>query len=495
MKYTVKTTNFANIPTDCLVLGVYIGSKFTPSATATDRASKGLLKQLYKQGDIDGTCGRSLMVPTNDLIPAKRLLIIGLGEPKTLDSEEFSNILKVVGTALQNTGSKNVAITLAEAKVKDRSFEQRSRMIVESFSRSYYRFDTLKRKKSKTENLEKITLLAQSTTSATTVRKSVAEGQAISNGVKLACDLANLPGNICTPTYLSTQARKLQKSHKLKVSILNEQQMKMLKMGSLLSVSRGSREQAKLIVMEYHGAPKTSHPVVLVGIGLTFDAGGISIKPSGNMDEMKYDMCGGASVFGTLLAVAELKLRMNVVGIVPSSENLPDGAANKPGDIVTSMSGQTIEILNTDAEGRLILCDAITYSRRFKPAVVIDIATLTGACVIALGDPASGLFSNNDQLANEILSAGTISGDLAWRLPVWKQYQKQLDSPFADIANIGGRGAGAITAACFLSRFTDDLNWAHLDIAGTAYQSGAQKGATGSRVNLLTQFLIDRAIA
>ncbi len=495
MKYTVKTTNFANIPTDCLVLGVYIGSKFTPSATATDRATKGLLTKLSKQGDISGACGNTLMVPTNDLIPAKRLLIVGLGDPKTLDSEEFSNILKVVGTTLQNTGSKNIAITLAEAKVKDRSFEKRSRLIVESFARSYYHFDILKKTKSKIGNLEKITLLAQSTTSAATVRKSVAEGQAISKGVKLACDLANLPGNICTPTYLATQARKLQKSHKLKVSIVNEQQMKTLKMGSLLSVSKGSREQAKLIVMEYHGAPKTSQPIVLIGKGLTFDAGGISIKPSGNMDEMKYDMCGGASVFGTLLAAAELKLRMNVVGIVPSSENLPDGAANKPGDIVTSMSGQTIEILNTDAEGRLILCDAITYSRRFKPAVVIDIATLTGACVIALGDPASGLFSNNDQLAEEILRSGTTSGDLAWRLPVWKQYQKQLESPFADIANIGGRGAGAITAACFLSRFTDDLNWAHLDIAGTAYHSGSQKGATGRPVNLLTQFLIDRASA
>ena len=325
------------------------------------------------------------------------------------------------------------------------------------------------------------------------MRRSVREGEAISSGVQLARDLANLPGNICTPSYLAEQARKLQRSHQLKVSILSEPQMRSLKMGSLLSVTRGSREPAKLIIMEYRGGAKHSPPVALVGKGLTFDAGGISLKPAGKMDEMKYDMCGGASVFGTLLATAKLKLPLNVIGIVPSCENLPDGAANKPGDIVKSMSGQTIEILNTDAEGRLILCDALTYAKRFKPDVVIDIATLTGACVIALGDPASGLFSNNEQLAKGLLEAGESSGDRAWRLPLWKQYQKQLNSPFADIANIGGRGGGAITAACFLSRFTDNLNWAHLDIAGTAYHSGNNKGATGRPVGLLTQFLIQRS--
>jgi leucyl aminopeptidase len=269
--------------------------------------------------------------------------------------------------------------------------------------------------------------------------------------------------------------------------------MKKLKMGSLLSVAKGSRQPPKLITMEYHGGAKNSQPVVLVGKGITFDAGGISLKPAGSMDEMKYDMCGGASVFGVMLATAELKLPLNVIGIVPSCENLPDGAANKPGDIVTSMSGLTIEILNTDAEGRLILCDALTYARRFKPDTVIDIATLTGACVVALGEPASGLFSTSNKLAEELLAAGNRSGDRVWRLPVWKEYQKQLKSPFADIANIGGRTAGAITAACFLARFTENMNWAHLDIAGTAWRSGKNKGATGRPVGLLTRFLIKRA--
>jgi leucyl aminopeptidase len=269
--------------------------------------------------------------------------------------------------------------------------------------------------------------------------------------------------------------------------------MKALKMGALLSVSRGSREPAKLITMEYQGGKRGQAPVVLIGKGLTFDAGGISLKPAGAMDEMKYDMCGGASVFGAVTAAAELKLKLNVVGIVPSSENLPDGAANKPGDVVTSMSGKTIEILNTDAEGRLILCDAITYAERYSPSAVIDIATLTGACVVALGNPATGLFSTDDQLADELLECGEHARDRAWRMPVWKEYQKQLNTPFADMANIGGRTAGAVTAACFLSRFTESMKWAHLDIAGTAWQSGANKGATGRPVSLLTRFLINRA--
>ncbi len=317
-------------------------------------------------------------------------------------------------------------------------------------------------------------------------------GRAIAGGVRLARDLGNMPGNICTPTYLAQQARKLQKRLGLKVSVLDENRMNRLGMGSLLSVSRGSREPAKLIVLEYHGTGKSSAPVVLVGKGLTFDAGGISLKPAAAMDEMKYDMCGGASVLGTMQAIAEMGLEINVVGIVPASENLPDGAANKPGDIVTSMAGKTIEILNTDAEGRLILCDAITYSRRYKPAVVVDIATLTGACVVALGAHPSGLFTQDDELANELLAAGEHSGDRAWRLPLWDDYQDQLDSPFADMANVGGRHGGAITAACFLSRFTEDLRWAHLDIAGTAWTQGKNKSATGRPVSLLSRFILNR---
>jgi leucyl aminopeptidase len=322
----------------------------------------------------------------------------------------------------------------------------------------------------------------------------VREGAAIAAGVTLARELGDLPGNICTPSYLAERARSLAAEHpKLHVEVLEEHDMQELGMGALLSVSRGSREPAKLVVMRYEGGKKGDKPVVLVGKGLTFDAGGISIKPAAAMDEMKYDMCGGASVLGAVYATLALELRINLVGVVPASENLPDGEANKPGDIVTSMSGQTVEILNTDAEGRLILCDALTYSERFDPAVVIDLATLTGACVVALGKHPAGLFTADEKLALEVLAAGDYAGDRAWRLPLWEDYQSQLDSNFADMANIGGRDAGAITAACFLSRFTKKYPWAHLDIAGIAWRSGKEKGATGRPVALLTQFLLGRS--
>jgi leucyl aminopeptidase len=324
-------------------------------------------------------------------------------------------------------------------------------------------------------------------------RKGCEQGQAIAAGTALARDLGNLPGNVCTPTYLAGQARKLATQYPIKTRVLSEKDMQKLGMGALLSVSRGSREPAKLIIMEYQGAGKGIAPIALVGKGLTFDAGGISLKSAAKMDEMKYDMCGGASVLGTMKAVAELELAINVIGIIPSSENLPDGQANKPGDIVTSMSGQTIEILNTDAEGRLILCDALTYVERYKPAFTIDIATLTGACVVALGEHASGLMGNNDKLVQDLLDAGRTAHDRAWQLPLWEDYQQQLDSNFADMANVGGRPAGSVTAACFLSRFTEKQKWAHLDIAGTAWKSGPAKGGTGRPVPLLTQYLIDRS--
>jgi leucyl aminopeptidase len=327
-----------------------------------------------------------------------------------------------------------------------------------------------------------------------TAELAVRHGTAIAAGVALARELGNLPGNLCTPTYLAEQALALgERYERLQAQVLEESDMEALKMGALLSVSRGSRQPAKLILMHYHGSEPDRKPVVLVGKGLTFDTGGISIKPAADMDEMKFDMCGGASVFGAVLAACELNLPINLVGVVPASENMPGGDANKPGDIVTSMSGQTIEILNTDAEGRLILCDALTYSERFHPELVIDLATLTGACVIALGKHASGLFSADDRLAEEILMAGQAAGDRAWRMPLWDDYQPQLDSNFADMANVGGREAGAVTAACFLSRFTKAYRWAHLDIAGTAWVTGKEKGATGRPVPLLAQYLLDRA--
>ena len=315
---------------------------------------------------------------------------------------------------------------------------------------------------------------------------------AISEGIDLAKDLGNLAPNICTPAYLAKQAVTIAKNHKLKVTVLEQRDMEKLGMGALLAVAQGSRQPAKLISLEYWGGAKKEKPVVLVGKGITFDTGGISLKPAAEMDEMKYDMCGAASVLGTIAAIAQMRLAINVVGIIPTTENMPGGNATKPGDVVTSMSGQTIEILNTDAEGRLILCDALAYAQRYEPQVVIDIATLTGACVIALGHVASGLLSNDDELAEELLLASRQASDPAWRLPLWDDYQEQLKSNFADMANIGGRAAGTITAACFLSRFTGKYRWAHLDIAGTAWKSGKEKGATGRPVPLLTQFLITR---
>lgn len=318
-------------------------------------------------------------------------------------------------------------------------------------------------------------------------------GAAIAKGTSLCRDLGNFPGNVCTPSYLAKEAKRLARGNKqLSCKILEEKDMKALGMGSLLSVSAGSDEPAKLIQLEYKGAAKSQKPTVLVGKGITFDTGGISLKPGAGMDEMKFDMCGAASVLGTMQTLIELALPINVVAIVAASENMPNGHATKPGDIVTSMAGLTIEVLNTDAEGRLVLCDALTYAERFKPRAVIDVATLTGACVIALGKHATGLYSNNDALAAELINAGNTAGDKAWQMPLWDEYQQQLNSNFADIANIGGREAGSVTAACFLSRFTKKYDWAHLDIAGTAWLSGGQKGATGRPVSLLVQYLINQ---
>jgi leucyl aminopeptidase len=360
---------------------------------------------------------------------------------------------------------------------------------------SIYRFDRLKSKAEGTKpHLRKVMLGAISRTELAASEEALQQGLAIAEGMNLVKDLGNLAPNICTPAYLAEQAVAMARAHKLKATILGQKDMEKLGMGSLLAVARGSRQPAKLIALEYWGRAKKEKPIVLVGKGVTFDTGGISLKPAAEMDEMKYDMCGAASVLGTIAAIVRMRLPVNVVGIIPTTENMPGGNATKPGDVVTSMSGQTIEILNTDAEGRLILCDALTYAERYEPETVIDIATLTGACVIALGHVASGLLSNDDELVEELLYASRQAADRAWRLPLWDDYQEQLKSNFADMANIGGRAGGTITAACFLSRFTKKYRWAHLDIAGTAWKSGKEKGATGRPVPLLTQFLIGRAL-
>ena len=496
MKIQLSSPDVLRARTDCLVVGVRENAQQPQSTRKIDKAAKGLIGALMRSGDIDGRPGSALMVPSPAGIEAKRLLLVGVGDKPDVD--DFASSALVAARQLCSSRSVSAIVTLTEIAVSGADPTARTRMVSQAIQEAGYRFSQLKSAKGKEAarrqcTVKRVSLVGGSAKNDESMRKGIQEACAIANGVSLAKDLGNLPGNICTPSYLANQAKKLVKSHKLKVSVLDEAKMKALGMGALLSVSRGSREPARLIIMEHQGGKRSDPPVVLVGKGLTFDAGGISLKPAAAMDEMKYDMCGGASVFGAMVAAAELNLKLNVIGIVPSSENLPDGAANKPGDIVTSMAGKTIEILNTDAEGRLILCDALTYAERYKPAAVIDIATLTGACVVALGHPATGLFSPDDDLADELLSCGDAARDRAWRMPIWNEYQKQLDSPFADMANIGGRTAGAVTAACFLARFTKNMTWAHLDIAGTAWHSGANKGATGRPVPMLARFLINRA--
>ena len=497
MEFTTTTTTLDKSPTGCLILGIYEGNKLTPSAAQADEVCGGLIKKVLKGGDLKGKLGQTLMLHQPEGLSCQRLLLVGCGKEKELNERNYRKISDAATRALVGSNAKDALCTLSELPVAERELDWKVRQTIESFGQASYRFEQMKSKKSEEKRpLRKINFPHTSRAEGALIRLGILQGRALIAGMELSKDLANLPGNIATPSYLADQAKALGRSYKsIKTTVLEEKQMEKLGMGSLLSVSRGSVQPAKLIVMEYRGttAKNKQKPVVLVGKGLTFDAGGISIKPAAQMDEMKYDMCGGASVFGTIKAIAEMELPINVVGVVPSSENLPDGAANKPGDIVTSMSGQTIEILNTDAEGRLILCDALTYSKKFDPDVVIDIATLTGACVIALGGHACGLMSNNDELAAKLLEAGQNSGDRAWQLPLWEEYDEQLKSPFADMANIGGREAGTITAACFLSRYTKEYTWAHLDIAGTAWKSGANKGATGRPVPLLTQYLIDKA--
>ncbi len=420
------------------------------------------------------------------------MLVVGLGKQDELKAKGFAEAVRAAVKTLDATGAGRRCSRSRTRGVADMTIAEKVRCLVLAAREAVYRSDELKSQKEDEGRLTRIVLPIDKG-GADGIERAMALAVALANGAELTKRLGNLPSNVCTPTFLADTAKQVAKDWKLKVEILERKDMEALKMGSLLSVSRGSAEPPKLIVLTHAGGKSKDAPVVLVGKGITFDTGGISLKPGDSMDEMKYDMCGAGSVLGTLRAVAEMGLKLNVVGVIPACENMPSGTATKPGDIVTSMSGQTIEVLNTDAEGRLILCDALTYAERFKPAAVIDIATLTGACVIALGHVNSGLFSPDDELAAEILAASRTAGDAAWRMPVEDDYQEQLKSNFADMANIGGRPGGSITAACFLSRYTKAYRWAHLDIAGTAWKSGPAKGATGRPVPLLTAFLEARA--
>ena len=493
MEFSTKALVPEKTATPCLAVGVFESRKLSAAAELLDRAARGVLRERLKQGDMDGKSGTTRMLFALAGVSAARVLLVGLGAESGFGPKEYREAVRAAVGAAADTGAAELVLCFGELPVTDRDTAWRARHAAIAAGEALYRFDAMKSKKSPARALKSVVFAtARKTGEAAAVRGS-AEGAAIAAGVALARDLGNLPGNVCTPTYLAEQSEKLAREWKLGVEVLERREMEKLGMGALLSVAKGSRQPPKFIELRYRGGAKNAKPVVLVGKGITFDTGGISIKPAAEMDEMKFDMCGAASVFGAFRAIAELEPKLNVVGLIPTTENMPGGAASKPGDVVKSMSGQTVEILNTDAEGRLILCDALTYAERFAPAAVVDIATLTGACVIALGHVASGLFSNRDELAGELLAAGRNCWDRVWHMPLWDDYQEQLKSPFADFANIGGRPAGSVTAACFLSRFTGKYPWAHLDIAGTAWTSGKSKGATGRPVPLLTTFLLGRA--
>ncbi|MCS6945470.1 MAG: leucyl aminopeptidase [Sutterellaceae bacterium] len=494
MDFITKVGSADTCKADCVAVGVYADGELTPAAQRIDARSGGAVRAAIRSGDMTGKRGSVLLLRALPGVAAPRVLLVGLGKAAELHEKAYAEAVRAAVKGA-GSGTRDLALAATDWAVRGRDTRWQAQLLALAAREVVYRFDELKSKRDSTDTFPtRILLPAPDAAAQRAAALGLSEGNAIANGVDLAKRLGNLPGNVCTPRYLGEQARVLARTFKLGVEVLDERQIEKLGMGSFLSVARGSEEPPRLIVLKYQGGGKSAAPYVLVGKGITFDSGGISIKPAANMDEMKFDMCGAAAVFGTLRALAELKAKINVVGIVPACENLPSGRANKPGDIVKSMSGQTIEILNTDAEGRLILCDALTYAQRFKPAAVIDIATLTGACVVALGNVNSGLFATDEKLAEDLLRCGRAMLDPAWRLPLDDDYQDDLKSNFADMANIGSPGnAGAVIAACFLARFTKAYPWAHLDIAGTAWRRGAAKGATGRPVPLLTQFLLERA--
>ncbi|MEC5163407.1 leucyl aminopeptidase [Janthinobacterium sp. CG_23.3] len=496
MDFSIKAFDTKNTivstKTGCVAVAVFENKQLSPAAKALDGA--GEITAALKSGDITGKAGTTLLLRGVGGVNAERVLLVGLGGDEAVSEKNFATAVQATLKAFGALGAADAIIALPMTEVKERDVNWAIRCVVQAAHEGEYRADTQKSKKDPAPaGVRKIALALPSSVAA---KAALAQSIAIANGVDLTKNLGDLPANVCTPTHLANTAKKLAKDYKFDVEVLDRKQLEALKMGSFLSVTNGSEQPPKFIVLKHMGGKAKDAPVVLVGKGITFDTGGISIKPGPGMDEMKYDMCGAASVLGTFRAIGEMNLKLNVIGVIATCENMPSGRATKPGDIVTSMNGLTIEVLNTDAEGRLVLCDALTYAERFNPAVVVDIATLTGACVVALGHHNTGLFTRgdaaHDKLAGELLAAGKSAGDTAWRMPIEEAYNEQLKSNFADLANIGSPGGGSITAAAFLENFTKKYTWAHLDIAGTAWKSGGAKGATGRPVPLLTNFLINR---
>jgi len=489
MKYKTTLKKLDDVKCDCICLPVFKDGSLGETGQQIDSLCDGQISQAINNFNIKSEAGSGFMLPVKGQAWG-RVLLIGLA-PSTHDTQKKA--AQAIASHVKDSNIKHLLIAFTDLSDDNANQSKITRTIIESIEGALYSFDQFKSKKSPSPSLSQVSFHC-TTDNQSAYKNIISISQAMVSGVNIAKDLGNLPGNVCTPSYLADTAMKLEKQNKaFQVKVLEEAELEKLKMGAFLSVSKGSVEPGKLIVIEYQGGKKSDAPHVLVGKGITFDSGGISLKPGPQMDEMKYDMCGAASVLGCMTAIAELKPKLNIIAIIATAENMPAGNASKPGDIVTTASGQTVEILNTDAEGRLVLCDALTYAEQFKPASVVDIATLTGACIVALGHCTSAVMSNNDELAKELLEAGQQANDKAWQLPLWDDYQTQLDSPFADMQNIGGKGAGSITAACFLSRFAKKYKWAHLDIAGTAWVSGGKdKGATGRPVPLLLQYLLNK---
>ena len=490
LKYLTSTTAPHKEKTDCLLCFVS-GSNSLPAITASlNQASDGFIKQQCKAGNLGDSHGNSLLLTTVPGIAAKRLLLVYI-DSLTLTSREAIKLADTLVGHCQQARTKSVSLCLGDLMFEKHGPQWLRRKLTEAFQYHHYWFDGYKTEPAPAAPLKQVRYLAGDKTTLKHYQQGLRIGEAIAAGVRLTRDLGNTPPNICNPTYLAKQARAMAKGEaKLKVTIHSEAAMEKMGMHSLLSVGRGSAQPSQLIVMEYNGGKKNQRPYALVGKGITFDSGGISIKPSAAMDEMKYDMCGAGAVFGALQAVIKQRLPINLVCVVAAAENMPSANASRPGDIVTSMSGKTIEILNTDCEGRSILCDALTYVQKFKPQTIINLATLTCAMIITLGRHAAGLFSNDDDFAAELIEAGHTAGDRLWPFPLWEEYREQIKTPFADIANLGSLGASSITAACFLAEFTQDQTWAHLDICGVSWRQGENKGATGKPVGLLVEYLM-----
>ncbi len=494
IEFSIKSGAPEKARTACVAVGVFESRKLSEPARDIDRASGGYLAGILRGGDMEGKAGSTLLLHEVPGIYADRVLLIGLGKERDFHEKAYRDAIISAIRTLSDTGSMDATISLSEIPVRKRGIAWNTEQAVLAAHEALYRFDLMKSRTDEPRRpLKRVAFTVSRRGELRQGEDGLAHGLAIAHGIELAKNLGNTPSNVCTPDYLATQARALAKAYRFHCDSLDQAACEKLGMGAFLSVGKGSDKPPRFIVLKYEGGARDQKPVVLVGKAITFDAGGISLKPAAEMDEMNYDMSGGGAVLGAFRAIGELGLPLNVVGLIPACENMPDASANKPGDIVTSMSGQTIEILNTDAEGRLILCDALTYAERFEPEAVVDLATLTGACVIALGAHPSGLFSNHSPLAHELENAAEEAWDRVWRMPLWDDYQEQLKSSLADMANIGGRPAGSITAACFLSRFAKKYNWAHLDIAGTAYKGGRDKGSTGRPVALLVHWLRLRA--